>query len=106
MSKTKQHSIVNTEINSVGTVCWAAPEYLTVKRLNERSEKGDVYSFGVIAWELVTMETPWNSKTLSLEDIKESVINGQRLKIPDTCPKQLKEVIEMCWQHGNRGNPT
>lgn len=34
-----------------------APEFL---RGEPSNEKTDVYSFGVILWELVTMEQPWS----------------------------------------------
>jgi len=34
-----------------------APEFL---RGEPSNEKADVYSFGVILWELVTMQQPWS----------------------------------------------
>ena len=79
---------------------WAAPEYLTIKRIKERSEKGDVYSFGVIAWELITLKTPWKSQNYGIDDIREAVVGGDRLEIPANCPKELGEVIKNCWKHG------
>lgn len=36
---------------------WMAPEFLWGEPSNE---KCDVYSFGVILWELITMQQPWN----------------------------------------------
>ena len=76
-----------------------APEYLNTKRIHERNEKGDVFSFGVIAWELVTREKPWcNYNPL---DIVLSVINDRKtLDIPDTCPKCIQELLLKCWKYG------
>ena len=39
---------------------WTAPEVLRSQSYNEKS---DVYSMGVILWELVTNEEPWGDKT-------------------------------------------
>ena len=39
---------------------WTAPEVLRSQNYNEKS---DVYSMGVILWELVTNEEPWGDKT-------------------------------------------
>lgn len=36
---------------------WMAPEFL---RGEPSNEKCDVYSFGVILWELLTMQQPWS----------------------------------------------
>ncbi len=103
LSKTREHShtATNTTANTIGSVPWAAPEYLTVKRIKERNEKGDIYSFGVIAWELVTRQTPWKSYNYSVEDIKECVVGGVQLEIPSTCPPELAEIMKQCWDIGN-----
>ena len=86
----------------MGTVPWAAPEYLTVKRIKERSEKGDIFSFGVIAWELVTRKVPWKEEGYTRDDVRELVINGERLEIPNNCPTELQEIMKQCWKHGNK----
>jgi serine/threonine protein kinase len=102
LSKTKGHSQSNTPANTLGTFPWTAPEYLTVKRYKERNEKGDVFSFGVIVWELITRQIPWKSEGFSSEDIKEAVVSGDRLEIPSTCPEDLKKVMNQCWKDSKR----
>lgn len=44
----------------VGHAEWTAPEVLRSQSYNEKS---DVYSMGVILWELLTSEEPWGDKT-------------------------------------------
>ena len=100
LAKTKEHTKTQTVANSLGTVPWTAPEYLTAKRIKERSEKGDVFSFGVIIWELVVRQTPWKESGMSLEDIKEVVVEGSRLDIPSDCPQHLKVIMNECWENG------
>jgi serine/threonine protein kinase len=82
----------------MGNVSWTAPEYLTYKRKNERNEKGDVFSFGVIVWELVTRQIPWRGADMTHEDIKDAVIDGERLEIPSSCPDVFKQVMIQCWK--------
>jgi serine/threonine protein kinase len=99
LANTKQSmTATNTPSNVLGSVPWAAPEYLTIKRKSERNEKGDVFSFGVILWELVTRDTPWKTENISLDDIKELVLDGERLKIPENCIEELRKVMEQCWK--------
>ena len=88
----------NSVINTIGTIPWTAPEYLTIKRRNERNEKGDIYSFGVIAWELVTRKVPWKEEGYSADDVREAVLEGDRLAIPNNCSKILKKLMEQCWK--------
>ena len=102
LAKTKLHTQTNTAVNILGTIPWTAPEYLLVKRKQERNEKGDVYSFGVIVWELVTRKTPWIEEEYSGEDIKDAVTSGERLKVPVTCPDYLKEVMNQCWNDSKK----
>lgn len=101
LSKTKE--ILSTTSSStteiIGTIAWAPPENLTYKRISERGPPGDVYSFGVIAWELVSHQTPWQGFTR--EDVKEAVLEGVRLEIPKDCPKELKELMTLCWKNGS-----
>ena len=44
----------------VGTIQWAAPEVLRGER---QGPKADVYSFGVILWELCTLRLPFDRET-------------------------------------------
>ena len=94
------NTVTNTNRDIVGTAAWAAPEYLDPKRIGQRNEKGDVYSFGVIAWELVTRQMPW-SQFCSAMDIVLSVLAEERLAIPSDCDKILEDIMTDCWSDGN-----
>ena len=83
-----------------GTGGWAAPEYLDIRRKNERNEKGDVFSFGVISWELLTKDSPWKEFATSPLDIIVTVTSGERLEIPKHCPEKLRNLMVQCWHNG------
>ena len=89
----------------MGSLLWTAPEYLTFNRIDERNEKGDVFSFGVIVWELVAQEVPWKSQNMTADDIKEAVLAGKRLTAPKKCSEMLKNIMKACWENSiNRVN--
>ncbi|XVE54377.1 hypothetical protein DITRI_Ditri03aG0075800 [Diplodiscus trichospermus] len=56
LSKIKQRTLISGGVR--GTIPWMAPELLNTKN-NLVTEKVDVYSFGIVMWELLTGEKPY-----------------------------------------------
>ena len=52
LSRMKRNTYLSSKTNA-GTPEWMAPEVL---RNDDSDEKADIYSFGVILWELATMQ--------------------------------------------------
>jgi serine/threonine protein kinase len=69
------------------------------------SEAGDVYSFGIILWQLLTRQQPFPKLRLK-EEVKRAVLAGDRPPIPSNCPPLLKELIENCWKKNPKDRPT
>ncbi|PIM97891.1 Dual-specificity kinase [Handroanthus impetiginosus] len=77
-----------------GTYRWMAPEVIEHKPYDH---KADVFSFGVVLWELLTGKLPYEHLT-PLQAAVGVVQKGLRPTIPkDTHPK-LVELLERCWQ--------
>ena len=57
-----------------------------------------IYSFGIVLWEIVARKLPFGDM-IFLEEIKDAVITGERLEIPENCPSELTDLIKSCW-HG------
>jgi len=70
-----------------------APEVL---REEIYSEKADVFSFGVIIWELVTLEKPFGGMS-PLRIVYLVAHQAYTLPIPDDCPPALATLIKKCW---------
>jgi tRNA A-37 threonylcarbamoyl transferase component Bud32 len=80
-----------------GTYRWMAPEMISHKHY---SKKVDVYSFGIVLWELVTGLLPFQNMTPV--QVAYAVVNKNlRPVIPEDCPSQLRFLMEDCW----RANP-
>ncbi|CAJ1942400.1 unnamed protein product [Cylindrotheca closterium] len=75
-----------------GTVQWMAPEVLANLSYNE---KADVYSYGIIVWELLSRECPYDG--MSPIQCALAVLNrDKRPDIPKWCPPQLHALIKSC----------
>ncbi|GJD11036.1 Serine/threonine-protein kinase EDR1 [Galdieria sulphuraria] len=79
-----------------GTAEWMAPEMMRQEKFDE---KVDVFSFGVILWELVTGEKPWGNDHPT-HIIRKVSLEGQRLIVPldirQRIPKEVDDLIDQC----------
>lgn len=93
---------VSEKMSFAGTVAWMAPEAL---RESACSEKVDIWSFGVVLWELLTCEVPYNGMEQSA--IMYLVGIGQLTPpIPSSCPDGFKLIMQMCWKMNPRERPS
>ncbi|OHT04631.1 TKL family protein kinase [Tritrichomonas foetus] len=85
----------------VGTVNWMAPEIIKGKVYTEKS---DVYSYGILLWEMLTGNTPYSDmNTMKVRD--EVAYNNMRPKIPPTCSPKLERLIKKCWENDPMKRP-
>lgn len=70
-----------------------APEVLTG---DEYNIKADIYSFGIIVWEMLARKTPF--KDFTERQLFAKVGMGQeRPVMPDNVPVKLAQLIAACW---------
>nr|XP_043628565.1 serine/threonine-protein kinase STY13-like [Erigeron canadensis]XP_043628566.1 serine/threonine-protein kinase STY13-like [Erigeron canadensis] len=77
----------------MGTYRWMAPEMI---QRRSYTQKVDVYSFGIVLWELITGKLPYQN----LKDVQLAfaVVNkGLRPTIPDDCLPIFREIMTRCW---------
>ncbi|GMI82455.1 serine/threonine/tyrosine kinase 46 [Hibiscus trionum] len=77
-----------------GTYRWMAPEVIEHKPYDR---KADVFSFGVVLWELLTGKLPYENLT-PLQAAVGVVQKGLRPVIPKHTHPKFVELLERCWQ--------
>ena len=86
LSQTKQKFYVSDGCGGVGTPEWTAPEILKGEKFNE---KADVYSFGVILWEMASRLKPWKG-LMQVQVVVAVGLKGERLPAV-TAPEATSE---------------
>ncbi|RHZ85161.1 hypothetical protein Glove_71g160 [Diversispora epigaea] len=89
--------------NIVGVLPYIAPEVLSGDE--EYTKAADVYSFGIIAYEIITGFPPYPDIPHD-EDLTMKICNGLRPKIPFHTPKLITRMIMRCWDARVTYRPT
>ncbi|XP_070581733.1 uncharacterized protein [Ptychodera flava] len=81
---------------------WMAPESLGEGLY---SLKTDVWTFGVMLWEIITLgETPYSG--VSNRDISDQIISGRRMEKPQQCTEELYSLMLLCWDRNPQNRPS
>eukprot|EP00164_Ancoracysta_twista_P009921 GFYU01014808.1.p1 GENE.GFYU01014808.1~~GFYU01014808.1.p1 ORF type:complete len:643 (+),score=128.23 GFYU01014808.1:145-2073(+) len=99
LSRSKETTATMT---AIGTTQWAAPEVL---RREKYSEKADVYSYGMILWEIMSggaeiFPDKWPPQVIA------QVVAGIRPDMPESCPRSIADMIHHCWHQEDIERPS
>ncbi|CAA6668612.1 unnamed protein product [Spirodela intermedia] len=93
LSKIKRNTLVSGGVR--GTLPWMAPELLSGSS-SKVSEKVDVFSFGIVMWEILTGEEPYANMHYGAI-IGGIVSNTLRPPVPASCDPEWRRLMEQCW---------
>eukprot|EP01117_Protostelium_nocturnum_P001837 TRINITY_DN1230_c0_g1_i3.p1 TRINITY_DN1230_c0_g1~~TRINITY_DN1230_c0_g1_i3.p1 ORF type:complete len:936 (+),score=218.52 TRINITY_DN1230_c0_g1_i3:3257-6064(+) len=79
--------------SNVGPLMWMSPEAIQERKY---SNKSDSWSFGVVIWEILTVQDPFANLT-PVEAAIAVVSHGLRLAIPEDTPSALSILMKECW---------
>lgn len=89
-------STITRQLTVVGTPVYMAPEVLN----NEKySEKADIYSFGMVLWEIFTGNRPYEDeqyRSLNHFQLVQCILNNERPSL-DGIESTISQIICECW---------
>ncbi|KNA08307.1 hypothetical protein SOVF_163810 [Spinacia oleracea] len=98
-------SCLETQIGSAkgftGTYRWMAPEMIREKH---HTKKVDVYSFGIVLWEILTALVPFDDMTPEQAAFAVCQKNA-RPQMPTECPAAFSRLIKRCWSNNPDKRP-
>ncbi|XP_069592888.1 RAF proto-oncogene serine/threonine-protein kinase isoform X2 [Ranitomeya imitator] len=91
-----------------GSILWMAPEVIRMQDNNPFSFQSDVYSYGIVLYELMTGELPYSH----IRDRDQIIfLVGRGCLVPDlsklykNCPKAMKRLVADCMQKVKEERP-
>ncbi|XP_030150366.1 tyrosine-protein kinase SYK isoform X3 [Lynx canadensis] len=82
-------------------VKWYAPECINYYKF---SSKSDVWSFGVLMWEAFSYgQKPYRGMKGS--EVSAMLEKGERMGCPTGCPREMYELMKLCWTYEVESRP-
>ena len=69
------------------------------------SEKSDVWSFGVVLWEIVSRQLPFHHIRF-MSQVEDMVVAGQRPDMPPHTRREYVTLIRACWHQEASQRPS
>ncbi|KAG8650063.1 serine/threonine-protein kinase STY13 [Manihot esculenta] len=97
----REESVTEMMTAETGTYRWMAPELYSTVTLRQGEKKHynnkvDVYSFGIVLWELLTNRMPFEGMS-NLQAAYAAAFKQERPSLPEDVSPDLAFIIQSCW---------
>ncbi|KAK2664230.1 hypothetical protein Ddye_002804 [Dipteronia dyeriana] len=98
------------QIQNMPHFIWYAPEVLAEQEqqssMFKHTEKADVYSFGMLCFELLTGKVPFEDSHLQGDTMARNIRAGGRPLFPSSSPKYIVNLTKRCWHTNPSQRPS
>jgi len=99
----KEEAVDGLLYDKCGTPRYMAPE---VGLMKGYGFEADVYSFGILLWEICSLKKPFGKIKSAKEFDKLVFVKGERPKVRKGWSIGLTEVMTQCWDHDRKERPS
>lgn len=97
----REETVTEMMTAETGTYRWMAPELYSTVTLRQGEKKHynnkvDVYSFGIVLWELLTNRMPFEGMS-NLQAAYAAAFKQERPSLPEDISSDLAFIIQSCW---------
>lgn len=100
--KVDNETIYDAKEGTKFPVKWTAPEAI---HANKFSIKSDVWSFGILLYEIITFGQMPYPKYTNFQ-VVQKLSTGYRMPCPSNCPSMLYDIMTDCWKENYHDRPT
>lgn len=106
----REETVTEMMTAETGTYRWMAPELystVTLRRGEKKhyTNKVDVYSFGIVLWELLTNRMPFEGMS-NLQAAYAAAFKQVRPPLPEDVPPELVFIVQSCWVEDPNSRPS
>lgn len=101
--KLENNSTTTKAKQGMGTTRWRAPELF--KRGTSPNTASDVYSYGMVLWEIASRQLPFSDAADDATVIS-WIKDGEQENLPADCPKNYGEWVQDCWKKEANERPS
>lgn len=87
---------------NTGSLRYMAPEVALRKPYTEKS---DIYSFGIMFWQMARDRIPFKGMTRD-DFMKKIAVGGERLKLDKSWPQGFTSLLTACWHSNPSSRPS
>ncbi|XP_053499745.1 raf-1 proto-oncogene, serine/threonine kinase a isoform X2 [Ictalurus furcatus] len=91
-----------------GSILWMAPEVIRMQDNNPYSFQSDVYSYGIVLYELMTGELPYShiaNRDQIIFMVGRGYLSPDLTKLYKSCPKAMKRLVADCIKKSKEERP-
>ncbi|KAK8852543.1 hypothetical protein M9Y10_017528 [Tritrichomonas musculus] len=103
ITQSGNNQTMQSNANVKGTPIYIAPEIWETQKYGK---EGDVYSFSLILYEIMTNEVPFKDIFSISQVYVNIVVKGKRPDFTFPVPNSYRQLIEKCWSYDPRDRPT